>query len=244
MTTVAVIQARMGSTRLPGKVLLPLGGATVLGQVIRRVRACPGLDAVVVATTGRAADDPVAAEAARHGAGVFRGSEDDVLARYHEAARAAGAQTVVRVTADCPLFDPAVLAAMLVRWRRAQPLDYLSNSLERTYPRGLDAEVFGFAALERAHREARRPWEREHVTPYLYGHPERFRLAQCRGGRDLSAHRWTLDTPEDWELIRRIYDALGADGALFSTDAVLALLAAHPDWPALNAHVEQKTLPA
>jgi spore coat polysaccharide biosynthesis protein SpsF len=245
--TVAIIQARMGSARLPGKVLRELGGRTVLAQVVRRVARCTLLDAVIVATSTAQADDAVAREAQARGARVFRGSEDDVLARYHGAALEAGADNIVRVTADCPLFDPEVLRQMLAAFlaKRASAqgsaLLYLSNTLgRRTFPRGLDAEIFTMDALAAAHASAREPWEREHVTPYMYGHPERFRLEGFQQAVDCSSHRWTLDTEEDWALIRALYEALGAGGRDFTTEEVLGYLAGHPELVALNAHVEQK----
>lgn len=247
MRTAAIIQARMGSTRLPGKVLRALGGRTVLAHVIGRVQRCALLDAVVVATSTLRADDAVAREALAQGAQVFRGSEDDVLARYHGAALEARADNIVRVTADCPLFDPGLLRRMLETFlaRRAQPgaspLFYLSNTHgRRSFPRGLDAEIFTMQALAAAHAAAREPWEREHVTPYIYGHPERFVLESFEQAADHSAQRWTLDTEEDWALIQAIYAALGTGGREFTTEEVLGYLAGHPELVALNAHVEQR----
>lgn len=243
MRTIAIIQARMGSTRLPGKVLKPLGGRSVLSQVIRRVGACPGLTEVVVATTTHAEDDAIVAESERCGVETFRGDRDDVLSRYYLAAKAHEASLVVRVTSDCPLFDPTLLGAMLAAYHAGEAPDYLSNTLERRYPRGLDAEIFTFAALERAHREATKPYEREHVTPHLYQHPERFSVRQyAPGGEDHSALRWTLDTPEDFTFLSAVYDVLGPDGASFTTQDVLALLAERPELIALNSHVRQKQL--
>lgn len=241
MKTVAIIQARYGATRLPGKVLRRLGGRTVLAQVIARVRTCRQLDGVVVATTEQGADGAVAAEAERCGAGVFRGSEEDVLGRYYFAARESQADVIVRITADCPLYDGALLDRMLTDFRRA-PVDYLSNVIHRTFPRGLDTEIFTFAALERAQGEARRPHEREHVTPYFYQHPERFQLRSYEEQPDLSGLRWTLDTPEDWELVEAVYAALQPAGRMFGTADILNLLNAHPELSKLNAHVEQKEL--
>jgi spore coat polysaccharide biosynthesis protein SpsF len=242
--TVAIIQARMGSTRLPGKVLRPLCGKTILAHVIDRVRASEAIDAIVVATTDRPADDTLAALVPTLGVTLFRGSEDDVLSRYYGAARAAQADTVIRITADCPLFDGGVLRVMLNEFtsRRAhgQALDYLSNTLARTYPRGLDAEIFDFATLERTQREAAQAFEREHVTPYIYGHPERFALANHVGVPDLSQLRWTLDTDEDWRLIEAIYTALYRPDRLFGTNDILALLDRQPSLVALNAHIIQK----
>ena len=246
MSTVAVIQARMGSTRLPGKIMRPIRGATVLGHVLTRVRACPQLDAVVVATTTNPADDQVAAESRAHGARVFRGSELDVLDRYYHAAKENQAAAVVRITSDCPLFDPHLLTRMIDEFHSlgatGRKVDYLSNTLQRTFPRGLDVEIFTFAALERAHREAAQPHEREHVTPYIHQHPELFCLRNFAGPEDLSHHRWTLDTEDDLRFVEAVYAALHREGELFSTEDVLRLLAERPDLALLNAHVEQKKL--
>lgn len=246
--TVAILQARMGSTRLPGKVLMSLGGHSVLAHVIARAHAIADVDAVVVATSTLAADDAIAAEAVRHRAHVCRGPEDDVLERYRLAAAEAGADVVIRITADCPLLDPVVVGAMLAHFRARQAtgraLDYLSNGLQRSFPRGLDAEIFTRSVLERCAREAYAPHMREHVTPYVYQHPDRFAIGAWTQPCDQSALRWTLDTPEDWALISAIYAALGDGLRVFPTAAVLALLDAQPALSALNAHIEQKPLPA
>ncbi|MNX53253.1 3-deoxy-manno-octulosonate cytidylyltransferase [compost metagenome] len=241
MRTVAIIQARMGSTRLPGKILLPLGDRTVLEHVVARTRACPLIDEVVVATTTSPQDDALVPALAAMGVSCFRGSEEDVLARYYQAAEHFRADVVVRITSDCPLFDPQVLTRMLEAFRGAEPpCDYLSNTLTRTYPRGLDAEMFTFEALARAHAEAREPYEREHVTPFLYFHPDRFALRDFRGEGDASEHRWTLDTDDDYRLIQALYAALYRPGEIFTTEEALAHLALHPQLALLNAHVEQK----
>lgn len=246
MKTVAIIQARMGSTRLPGKVMKTLCGRTVLAHVVSRVRACPLVDEVVVATTLSADDDAIAREAARCGVGVFRGSEEDVLSRYYHAAAERRADVVVRITSDCPLFDPKLLEEMLCRFlsrRRNVPApDYLSNSLERSYPRGLDAEIMTFDALAKAWREGTEPYQREHVTPYIYQHPELFILENYGNLEDLSFHRWTLDTDDDLRLIAKIYAALGREDGFFSTARVLDLLRDNPAWLEINAHVRQKEL--
>jgi len=246
MKVVAIIQARMGSTRLPGKVLRVLGGSTVLAHVVRRTHSTPGIDETVVATTESPRDAAIVEQALRLETSVFRGSEEDVLSRYRHAAERARADAIVRVTSDCPLLDSEVLAAMVARFvelqRSGTPVDYLSNTLERTYPRGLDIEIFTFAALVRADREARSPAEREHVTPYLYRHPEAFRVAQFRGDRDLSAYRWTLDTEEDWELLEGIFRRLDRPGRGIRTSDVLDLLARDPGLAATNASVIQKAM--
>ena len=244
MNTVAIIQARMGSTRLPGKVLRKIFDRTILGHLLTRVRTCERLDSIVVATPEAVADDAIAAEAQAYGAAVFRGSETDVLSRYYGAARAQGADVVVRITSDCPLYDPQLLDRMLAAFVKpsAGPLDYLSNVTKRTFPRGLDTEVFAFDALERAHREARQPYEREHVTPFLHQHPELFRMRSFEEQPDWSGLRWTLDTAEDWRFIEAVYQALYRTHPLFTTAEVLKLLQERPELTKINAHVEQKKL--
>ena len=239
MKTIAIIQARLGSTRLPGKVLRQLAGDTVLGHVVRRVREARRLDGVCIATTESPADEPIVAEATRLGVSCWRGSEQDVLARYYGAAQASGAEVIVRVTSDCPLFDGALLDEMLAVFFATPGLDYLSNVQARSFPRGLDAEIFTFAALTRAHHQALRQHEREHVTPYFYQHSEVFRLHSFTYKEDLSAHRWTLDTPEDWQFFESVYALLGSD---FTTWEMLDLLKARPELNKLNEHVEQKKL--
>ncbi len=246
MSTVAIIQARMGSTRLPGKVVRVLGDRTVLAHVIGRALEARGVDAVAVATTESVSDQAIVDEAVRAGVGVFRGSELDVLARYRGAAASFGAERIVRITSDCPLLDPDLLGRMLAEFdlagRSGAPLDYMSNALERTFPRGLDAEVFTRAALERAYKEASRPYQREHVTPFIYEHPELFRLRSFRGPVDQSAYRLTLDTHEDWELLAAIFRELQRPGHRISTEEVIALLRRRPDLMGLNAGVQQKAL--
>lgn len=238
MRTVAVIQARTGSTRLPGKVLLPLLDEPVLVHVVRRVSRAKLLDVVVVATTTRPGDDPIESLARQHGWPLVRGSENDLLDRYLVAARKHGAGRVVRVTSDCPLIDPTLIDGVVAALGDSGA-DYASNTLApRTYPRGLDVEAFTMAALERAASDDTDPASREHATPYIYGNPAKFRLVAVRSAVDLSEHRWTLDTPEDLALITRIYDALGSDR--FAWTEALALLEANSDWVRLNRHVVQK----
>jgi len=244
MRVVAIIQARMGSTRLPGKVMRDLEGKSVLAHVVERVQACAGIGAVVVATTTQPADLAVEREALQRGAFVFRGSEDDVLGRYAEAARLHGADVVVRVTADCPLLDPQLMSEMLEHFLAAPKnggqIDYLSNTLARTFPRGLDLEVFSFSALARAHREAVEPYQREHVTPYIWQHPELFKLEQYRAAADHSTLRWTLDTEEDWNFLAAVFGSLRQSGAATTTAAVHGLLEERPELQRINAHVKQK----
>jgi spore coat polysaccharide biosynthesis protein SpsF len=244
MKTVAIIQARMGSSRLPGKVMLDLCGKTVLAHVIERVKA--GGVEVIVATSDKLVDDVVAAEAKKNGAKVFRGSEDDVLSRYYYAARQAGAELIVRVTGDCPLYDGRLLADMLKYYKgEAKNCDFLANTMERRFPRGLDTEILTFEALEKCFNGAKEAFQREHVTTYIYQNPGLFKIRHYRRQPDLSHLRWTLDTIEDWQMIKSVYAALyrpGSKNPIFSTAKVVNYLAQHPEIAKLNAHIEQKQL--
>ena len=187
---VAVVQARTGSTRLPGKVLLPLLGQPILTMVMRRTARAGSLDDVVVATTDTRADDPIVRLAQDEGWPVERGSETDLLDRYRQAAKAHDADVVVRITSDCPVIDPTLIDETVAAFSEASA-DYASNTLEpRTYPRGLDVEAIAREALERAWREDRNPAWREHATPYIYRHPERFSLLRVPARDDHSDLRW------------------------------------------------------
>jgi spore coat polysaccharide biosynthesis protein SpsF len=242
MRVVAIIQARMGSTRLPGKVLLDLAGEPMLVRDINRLSRAETLDEVVVATTVEPADEAIVNLCQERGWPCFRGSEDDVLDRYYRAAQKYRADAVVRITSDCPLIEPQVVDQVVKAFLDRQPeLDYASNTApERTFPRGLDTEVMRFDALERAWREDDNPAWREHVTPYIRRHPERFETYGVLNDEDLSRMRWTVDTPEDLAFVRRIYEHFGHDQ--FSWHEVLALLDRHPEWLAINQSVEQKTI--
>jgi spore coat polysaccharide biosynthesis protein SpsF len=238
--TVAIIQARTGSTRLPGKVLLDLAGEPVLARVVERTRRAVTLGAVVVATTSLPEDDAIEALARDRGWPVTRGHPTDLLDRYCRAAREQRAEVVARITSDCPLVDPALIDETVEAFR-AGKADYASNTLEpRTYPRGLDVEVVAIAALERAWREDDNHAWREHATPYIYRHPELFRLFRVAGTEDQSAHRWTVDTPQDLELVRRIYTAIGRDD--FGWREALAMVLANPAWTSLNREVQQESV--
>jgi spore coat polysaccharide biosynthesis protein SpsF len=240
MKIVAIIQARTRSTRLPGKVLMDLAGHTVLARVVRRLTRAKLVEQIVVATTDHSGDNAIIRECQHLGVSWFRGSGCDVLDRYYCAARAYAAGAVVRVTSDCPLIDPELLDET-VQTFLAQEADYASNVFPRTYPRGLDVEVFTMPALERAWREARELHQREHVTPYLYEHPELFCLIASVGRSDFSHHRWTLDTVEDLQFLRAIYS--GFDNRdTFGWREVIALLEREPELADLNSHVLQKSL--
>jgi spore coat polysaccharide biosynthesis protein SpsF len=236
-----VTQARMGSTRLPGKVLIEAAGRTMLDHHIDRLTAA-GLS-VYVATTDTAGDDRLAELVAVRGLPVYRGSEADVLSRYAGCARANALDVVVRVTSDCPLIDGDVVVEGVTRFLQLRDEHgddvYLSNTLERTYPRGLDFEVFAASALYRADRAATSRSDREHVTPWLYSGADRLEhLEQQRWPVDRSHYRVTLDTAEDLELIRRLLEEHGAAG--LDCAGLIRLLDGHPELVALNAEVQQQ----
>jgi len=240
MKIIGMIQARMGSTRLPGKVLMDIAGETVLARVVKRVRLSKSIDHVEIATTVSSADDKIVDEARRLDVPIFRGSQEDVLDRYWQACHKCGAKAVVRITADCPVID-ADLIDETVREFLSQRADYASNGLKPSYPRGLDVEVFTVLALDRAWKNAKKRYEREHVTPYFYEHPNLFRLASVENEVDYSHHRWTLDTPEDLKLIRAIYLHF-AGQYNFRWTEILRLVEQQPALAVINAHVRQKEL--
>lgn len=238
MRTVAIVQARMGSSRLPGKVLEELSGATMLARVVERLRAARRIDDLAIATTTSPLDDEIVREAGRLGAGVFRGSETDVLSRYAGAARLHRADAIVRVTADCPLLDPEVVDAVVAALGR--DVDYASNTHQRTYPRGLDVEALHRDALERIDRLGSSPAAREHVTAFVMEQPALFRIRQVCAPHDDSDLRWTVDTAEDLALIRAIYQLLALDRAPRPYREIAAAVRARPALAAINAHVVQK----
>ncbi|MBI1293234.1 NTP transferase domain-containing protein [bacterium] len=247
MRTVVIIQARMGSTRLPGKVLMPLAGKPMLEHVIRRTQAAKGVDEVCIATTTHDRDTPLVEMAERFGASTFRGSEDDVLSRYAGAARATSAELVVRVTSDCPLYDPQLLGEMLASYHEmggAEAMDYYSNTVKRTYPRGLDTEIFPAAVLFRVEAVATAPPAREHVTWHIYNHPSDFRIGQHQQSASAndSSLRWTVDTPEDYEFASQVYSNLYSMIPEFGFRDILSLVQRCPELSAINAHIEQKKL--
>ena len=236
--TAVIVQARMGSSRLPGKVLLDICGRPMLEWVLFRLAHSKTVDQVIVATSTLARDDILAKFCAEHGYQCHRGDQDDVLDRYYQAAKRIEAAVIVRVTSDCPFIDPEILD-VVVESRRRTDADYASNTQEpRTFPRGLDVEVFTFGALEKAWREDKNPAWREHVTPYLYRTPSAFRLAAVTNNTNLSAYRWTVDTPEDLEFARQAYTGLSAE--FFGWREMLDLLKQRPELADVNRHIEQK----
>lgn len=241
MKTLIIVQSRMTSTRLPGKVMMPVLGIPLLEYLIKRLQRVRLADEICVACTKNQADQPIVDLSQRLGVPLYRGSEQNVLARHFEAARVLQAEHIMRVTSDCPLIDPVELDQLLSFYLSHIPkFDYVGSGLTRSYPRGMEAEVFSFTALKSAHEEAVEGFEREHVTPFIYTHPKRFQLGNFAFGQDQSRHRWTVDTPEDFELISKIITALYPFNPEFSIHDVLSLLFKHPDWVAINSHVRQK----
>jgi spore coat polysaccharide biosynthesis protein SpsF len=236
---VAIIQARMGSTRLPGKVLADIGGHPMLWHVLQRTRAASSVNQAMIATTTEPADDVLVAFCEEHGVDCFRGEEKDVLDRYYKAAWESKADVIVRITSDCPMIDPEIVDKTVTAFLAERP-DYASNSSVRTYPRGLDTEVMTFAALQTAWKEAHHPYQRAHVTPYIYENPTRFRILSVTGENDHSSYRWTVDTQDDLDFVRTVYSRFG--GEPFRWNDALRLMEREPALVYINRSVVQKDL--
>jgi spore coat polysaccharide biosynthesis protein SpsF len=242
MRRVVVVQARMTSTRLPGKVLMDLDGQPLLERQLTRLARCARVDEIVLAVTVNDTDDPLVALADRLGLRWHRGSEDDVLRRYAGAAREADADMVVRVTSDCPLIDAgetdAVIGALEAR---RDSCDYANNFAEPVLPLGLATEAFWRDVLERADRMATSASAREHVTPFIHSErPELFVLHGVRGSVAAPDLRWTVDTADDLAMVRRLWTELSLSERDLPLADIVAYVRAHPDIAAINAHVEQK----
>lgn len=238
MRVVGVVQARMQSSRLPGKVLLPVGGQPMLERMLRRLNRAAQLDELVVATTVLPVDRPIEDLATRLGVSCVKGHPTDLIDRHLAAARAAGAEAIVKIPSDCPLIDPRIVDQVVARFREAAgDFDYVGNLHPATWPDGNDVEVFTRQALEAAFVEADRPYEREHTTPFIWDQPDRFRIGNVEwaGGRDLSrSHRLAVDHAEDFQLVSAVYAGLERD-EMFSVDDVVGFLDANPAVRELNA---------
>lgn len=240
MNIVAIIQARMASARLPGKILTKIEGKTMLEHTTERTALSKYISTVVVATTNTTRDNATAQECNRIGVQCLRGSEEDVLDRYYQAAKQINADVIVRITADCPLIEAEIIDGLITEFIDSKP-DYASNIIDRTYPRGLDTEVISMGCLERIWNEATQKHEREHVTPYILDNPDKFTVLSVKGGQDLSHFRWTVDTPEDLLLVQSIYSSLNKkDG--FTWKDVIHLLENNAEMYKINVHVKQKSL--
>ncbi len=236
---VIIIQARMGSTRLPGKVLRDIAGKPMLQHIIERLRCCRIAQGIVLATTTLKEDDRLEDFAREFNLSCYQGETQDVLARYYGAATRYGAEVIVRICADDPLIDPQVVDQVIGE-HLGSDSDYTSNAIENTFPLGLNTEVFNYNVLEKAHREASKNEEREHVTPYIWRHPEIFKLHNVANDADYSYLRWTIDTEDDLAFVRKIYEHFPNNA--FSWKEVLHLLEMHPEWLEINRHVKQKTI--
>ncbi|HTY09893.1 MAG TPA: glycosyltransferase family protein [Bacteroidota bacterium] len=240
MKTLIVIQARTGSSRLPNKVLLPLAGAPLLQRMVERVQAAEKVSDIVVATTTERSDDPIRTLCRSIGVRCFSGHPSDLLDRHLQAALHEKADAVVKIPSDCPLIDPRIIDTVLRFFTaRVRPFDYVSNLHPATYPDGNDIEVMTMEALKTAWCEAEKDYEREHTTPFLWEQPERFVLGSvlCESGLDYSMEqRWTIDYPEDYSLIKRVYDELWTPGQpVFSMYDILQLISEKPEIKMLNA---------
>jgi len=236
MNVLGILQARASSSRLPGKVLKPILGRPMLLHQLDRVRRARSLDALVVATSTDPSDDPIETLCASAGVACFRGSLDDVLDRFYQTAIAYRPRTIVRLTGDCPLTDPTLIDRV-VEFFGTDDFDIAGTA--NTFPDGLDVEVVRFDILERAWKEATRPSDREHVTLMVHRQPERFRVGRYPSETDLSHMRWTVDEPQDFELVRRIYEALYPRNPAFTTPDILELLAAQPELLQVNQGIRR-----
>ncbi len=234
----AVLQARTGSTRLPGKVLMPILGEPMLVRQIERVRRCRRIDQLTIATTVDIEDDPIATLCMKLDLPCFRGSRDDVLDRFYQAAADYHPQHLVRLTGDCPLADPEIIDACIALHLEGG-YDYTSNIQPPSYPDGLDVEVMTFATLQNAWETADTVMAREHVTYYIYQHPELFKMTNLENEIDFSSLRWTVDEKEDFEFVTRVYQALYPDNPAFDLHDVLALLDKSPGLRQINSHLER-----
>lgn len=241
---VAIIQARMGSSRLPGKVLKDIVGKPMLAWVIERVKLAKEIDEIVVATTTDQTDNAIVDYCYATGIHFFRGDVFDVLDRFYQAAQFFKADIIVRLTADCPLLDPGLIDAVVAELQTKE-LDFATNRLpppwKRTFPMGLDVEVCQFSALERAWKEASNSFEREHVMPYLYDVEGRFKISVLHADGEYGGQRWTVDTPEDLTVVRRVYEYF-KDKKTFGWKDVLEYFLRHPELAKINGAVPQKTL--
>jgi len=237
MKKLIIVQARMTSTRLPGKVMEIVCDKPILEHLINRLKTIRSADQIVIATTVNDTDNQIVNLCKKLDTLYYRGSEEDVLGRYYEAAVEYGGEVIIRITSDCPVIDPEVVDYLIKFYtNNIEKYDYVSNTLKRSYPRGMDTEIISFKILKDAHFNAYDPIDREHVTPYITKKQHQFRLHNILYDIDMSRYRWTVDTPEDLELITRIYDALYYKNPLFSLNDILDLMTRNPEWEAINTH--------
>lgn len=234
----AILQARMSSSRLPEKVLRPIVGRPMLEHQIKRINRARLIDKMVLATSTDPSDDPLERFCVKTDTDCFRGDLDNVLDRFYRAAKKYNPEHIVRLTGDCPLTDPEVIDAT-IQYYLDNDFDYVSNSLQPTFPDGLDVEVFSFAALEQAFEEAELPSEKEHVTPYINRNPGLFKIGNYSNTENLSGLRWTVDEPRDFEFVTQIYEALYEAKPHFLTADILQILKDNPELAAINSDIER-----
>lgn len=234
----AILQARVSSTRLPGKVLKNIISKPMLLRQIERIRRAKLIDKLIVATSLDLTDNPIETLCKENDIAFYRGSLNDVLDRFYQTAKPFNADHIVRLTGDCPLIDPQLIDAV-ISFHIKGGYDYSSNNFECTFPDGLDTEVFKYKCLEQAWKEAVLPSQREHVTPFIYQQPDRFKIGNFKNTVDLSGLRWTVDEPADFELISIIYNSLYSKNPKFTTNDILAFLDSHPDLKSMNTHHER-----
>lgn len=239
MKTVAIVAARMSSTRLPGKVLRPILGTPMLQRMMDRLRRCRQLNEIVIATSENSSDDAIVNFAREKGYLVGRGSENDVLGRYHKVASERKADVIVRLTGDCPLIDPEVTDLVIERHHASKNNDLTCNVIERTYPRGFDTEVLSWPCLDRLNRETADPLYREHVTNYVYDYQEKFNVENVTGARNHSNLRICVDTEADFELVTALYESLYPKNPNFGFREIMELIEQKPELREINAAVEQ-----
>lgn len=238
----AIIQARCGSTRFPGKVFADINGNPLLWHVVNRLKFAELIDNIIVATTVNTIDDEIEKWCKKEGVNCFRGSEDDVLNRYYRAALAFPSDIVVRVTADDPFKEPAVIDEVIGKLIN-EKYDLVTNNYPPSFPEGLDCEAFTFEVLKTVEESTDDLFEREHVTQYVYHNPDKFRIGNVLSDRQLSHYRWTIDTVEDYEMVKRVYNNRKLDSkGILLMDEILDILKNHPEISAINSDVERSAM--
>ena len=242
MRKLIIVQARMTSTRLPGKVMKIVCGKPLLEHLVDRLKRVKCADQIVIATTVNETEDIIVDLCKKLDISYFRGSEEDVLGRYYETAVEYGGDVIIRITSDCPVIDPDVVDYLIDFYmKNLKKYDYVTNTLKRTYPRGMDVEIFSFSILKEAYERAKREEEREHVTTFIRNRSTQYRLHNIKHSSDFSHYRLTVDTSEDLELIRRIFESLYVENPEFTMKDILSKMAANSEWEYINAHIHQKT---
>ena len=237
----AIVQARMTSTRLPGKVLMSIEGKPMLWHVINRLGYSKKINEIILAIPDTKENDCLEEFAKKEKIRYFRGSEEDVLARYYETAKKFKANVIIRICADDPLIDPQIVDEVIMEHLRSDA-DYTSNVLKRTYPRSLDVEVMTFQALKKSYQEAKEAPDREHVTLYIRQHPEKFKRTNVENSKDLSSFRWAVDEEKDLEFVREIYKRLYQGGRIFLMEEIVKLLEKKPQLLEINKNIKRKPI--